>query len=647
MRPASNPAVAAYIASVLDGRLPVNELAHLAIERHVADLERWPCVAVRSTAQDREVAKRETAANIEAARAAARFRGDEFYFDEDAAQIILDFYPSCLHVKGELAGQPFVPLPYEATVDWISHGWMRTETGTRRFNERWMEEPRGQGKSFWLACHEIYMLALDREPAAEVYAVATEQKQAASAVWGAAAAIIQSSPDLCEHFVVQDSFNNHRIFMPGTGCEFRPIKPDPKTADSYNAHSISADELHEWRNRQTYTKFKDSTSKRSQGMFSSITTAGDDRPKTLYDEQHDHAVRVLRGWKDRSFEDNAFFAIIFAIDSKHDGCVEDADHLSEEEWHKANPSLGFPGTSVQLYSLRSQANRAKVDPEVLRDFLRFHLGRRIGAKTKAIAGDQWKACGAPAVLAEIEKRAGPTGAEEILGAETARILRSLAARDWTPFLGRPCFGALDLSSARDLTALSLYFPPWDLWPFDTYRFWAWLPKENLKACCDRDRAPYDLWAREGWLQLTEGDEIDDEAVFARVLEVNDTYQVVQWAYDQWHAVQLKNRMAAATGIEMVKFIQDLPTFGEPTQAFLDSVAGCRMRHDGNPLALWCATNVVCKQDHHGNKRPHKELSNFRIDPIVAAIMARGRAIVTPVPLPPPALNPEDYKVELW
>ena len=614
MRTTSNRIVAGYIAGVLDGSIPVNELARLAIERHVDDLERWPA----------------------ASRDEALERGDEFYFDDDAAQYILDFYPLCRHVKGELAGQPFTPLPYEATVDWISHGWMRADSGTRRFNERWIEEPRGQGKSYWLAAHELFMLALDGESAAEVYAVATEQKQAASAVWGTAAAIALKSPDLADEFEVQDSFNNHRIFIPGTGCEFRPIKPDPKKADSFNAHSIAADEIHEWRKRETYTKFKDAVLKRSQGMFTSITTAGDDRPKTLYDEQHDHAVRVLRGWRDRSFEDNSFFVIIFAIDSKHDGCAEDAEYLDEKEWHKANPSLGFPGTSVQLYSLRSQANRSKVDPEVLRDFLRFHLGRRIGAKTKAISGDQWKTCGAPFVLADLVRRAGPEAPEQLLGPETARILRALADRDWSAFKGRPCFAGIDLSSTRDLTALSLFFPGWEEWPFDTFRFWAWLPKDNLKECCDRDRAPYDQWAREGWLELTDGDEIDDEVVFQRVLEVSETYQVVQWAYDPWHATQLKNNLAAATGVEMVKFVQDLPNFGEPTMLFLDAVAGRKLRHDGNPLAHWCATNVVCKQDAHGNKRPHKDLSNFRIDPIVAAIMARGRAIVTPIPQPPTA-----------
>ena len=281
-----------------------------------------------------------------------------------------------------------------------------------------------------------------------------------------------------------------------------------------------------------------------------------------------------------------------------------------------------------------------MDPEVLRDLLRFHLGRRIGAKTKAIADRQWNLC---SVLMQ-----DPDQVEKEFGPETARILRALQQRprpDWSPFNQMPCFAGQDFSSTLDITALSLYFPPWPEWPWETYLFYAWLPKQNLLAACERDNVPYDQWARDGWLELTEGEEIDDELIFKRVLEVNERYLVIQWAYDAWHATQFKNKMFSATGIEMVKFVQDLPNFGEPTQAFLDSVALRKMRHDGNPLVRWCAGNVVTKQDAHGNKKPVKELSLYRIDPIVAAIMARGRAIVTPVPAPPPP--PWDGKIEVW
>ena len=625
---ASNVQVAAYIAGVLDGSVSTGELARLAIARHVADLERWP-------ARSRDEAQR---------------RDEPFYFDEEAAQFVLDFYPLCRHVAGGAAGPPFIPMGWQATVDWISFGWMRTSTGTRRFRERLIEVARGNGKTTWIAANDIYMLSVDGEPGAKVYAFATEKAQAASpdGVWGVAAAMVQQSPDLVGELAVQDSFNNHRIFIEGLGCEFRPLKSDPRKADQLNPHAISADEVHEWRHRELYTKIKTAMGKRAQAMLSTITTAGDDRPNTLYEELHDHAVRVLRGWQDGSFTDDEFFAIVYAIDNVADGCAKDDDEFDEANWTKANPALGFPGTGVRLEHLRSMANRARDNADVKSDFLRLHLTRRASAKSKPIRDGDWKACGCPAVLASLEAQHGPTGVDEVLGEETSRILRALAARDWAPFAGRPAFADLDLSSTLDLTAISAYFPPWEEWPFETYRFWAWLPSENLLEACKRDLAPYDQWARDGWLELTPGNEIDDSLILDRAIEINEQYLVVQWAYDPWHAVSLKNTFFTKTGIEMVKFIQGIPSFAEPSRLFLDSLdqRTRKLRHDGNPLARWAASNVVTKEDRYGNKIPRKDVSQYRIDPIVAAIMARGRAIVVPVPIAPPP-PPWDGRTELW
>ena len=144
---ASNPKVDAYITGVLAGDVCAGELVRLAVKRHADDLERWP-------AKDCDEAKR---------------RGDPFWFDEDAGQYVLDFYALCRHVEGELAGKPFDPLPWQCFVDYVSFGWMRTDTGARRFNERWIEVCRGNGKSYWMSANGDYMTLADGEPGAKVF----------------------------------------------------------------------------------------------------------------------------------------------------------------------------------------------------------------------------------------------------------------------------------------------------------------------------------------------------------------------------------------------------------------------------------------------------------------------------------------------
>lgn len=559
---ASNRHVDSYIGGVLSGEICVGVYTRLAVERHIHDLTR---------------------------------QGDAdfpFYFDEAAGQHVIDFYAFCPHVEGELAGRPFEPLPWQQFVDLVSFGWKRKSDGMRRFSERWEEVARGNGKSFWTACTQLYFLVGDGEPGAKVYAAATKEDQAAL-VWGMAAEIGKQSADLSAVLKISDSVNNRLIIVPGTFAFFRPLGGDSKTADGLNPHAVSNDEVHEHRNRRLYSKLKTAMGKRRQPMLTNITTAGEDAGETIYEELRDHAVRVLEGWRDGSFVDDRFFAVIYAID-------DEDDPFDEATWAKANPSLGFPGTGVKIEYLREIASRATHEPEVRRDFLRMHCGRRASSVTRAIPLDVWDAC------------AGyPDG----------------TAIDWETHLGRACILAVDLSSTRDLTSLCQLFPPDEDYPFWLYRWFNWLPTENLIKKCEEDNVPYDRWARDGFLSLTEGNQVDELAVVRKIQELHATHQVLQVTNDPWHAVQLANTLQRENGIDMVGYRQDLKNFGAAVMHFLDEIFTGRLRHDGNPLVRWTAGNVVTKEDADGNRRFHKKLSKRRIDPMTSASMARGRALV--------------------
>ena len=60
----------------------------------------------------------------------------------------------------------------------------------------------------------------------------------------------------------------------------------------------------------------------------------------------------------------------------------------------------------------------------------------------------------------------------------------------------------------------------------------------------------------------------------------------------------------------------------------------KLAHGGNPVTRWMAANVAVAQDPAGNLKPAKDKSTERIDGIVAAIMAIGRAMVAQEDLQP-------------
>lgn len=65
----------------------------------------------------------------------------------------------------------------------------------------------------------------------------------------------------------------------------------------------------------------------------------------------------------------------------------------------------------------------------------------------------------------------------------------------------------------------------------------------------------------------------------------------------------------------------------PTTEFERRVDQGELRHGDNPVVRWMTSNVSVRMDPAGNMKPDKQRSSERIDGIVAAVMALGRAIV--------------------
>ena len=83
------------------------------------------------------------------------------------------------------------------------------------------------------------------------------------------------------------------------------------------------------------------------------------------------------------------------------------------------------------------------------------------------------------------------------------------------------------------------------------------------------------------------------------------------------------------GFEVVPFGMGFVSMAAPTQEFERLVNRGEFHHGGNLLARWAAGNVLVQYDAAGNMKPDKAKSADKIDPIVAAIMALGRAMVRP------------------
>src|SRR6185503_17816440 len=140
----------------------------------------------------------------------------------------------------------------------------------------------------------------------------------------------------------------------------------------------------------------------------------------------------------------------------------------------------------------------------------------------------------------------------------------------------------------------------------------------------RDRVPYRLWIKQGFIEATPGEVVDYDRIRARINELGERYRIKEIALDRWNATQLASQLDG-DGFEMVAFGQGYASMNWPTKKLEELVLGGKLAHGGNPVLRWMAANVTIEQDAADNWKPSKKKSRERIDGIVALIMGLERA----------------------
>lgn len=495
------------------------------------------------------------------------------HFEPDAAGWAIDNFGLFKHSKGEWAGRTIELEPWQQFIIWCVFGWKR-EDGTRRFRMAYEEVARKNGKSTKLAGVGLYMLFADGEAGAEVYTAATKRDQA-RITHSEATRMVKSSPALRKRLrVVKDN-----IHIVDSASKFEPLGKDTDSLDGLNVHCAVIDELHAHKSRDMVDILDTATGSRMQPLIFMITTAGYDR-NTVCWEMHEYTEKVLGG----VVEDDSFFGIVYTLD-------EGDDWEDERNWVKANPNLGV---SKKLEDLRRKAKRAKEMPTALNAFLRLELNVWTQAETKWISLEHWNACG--------------------------------KAVDANGLRGRVCYAGLDLSSTLDITAFVMVFPPET--DEDDYlvlcRFW--VPEAAMRERSKRDRAPYDVWVRQGHITATPGEVIDYDYVQEQVKGDCDLYDLRELAFDRWNSSQLINNLQKENITDLVQFGQGFSSMSAPMKDLEKLIVEHRVAHGNNPVLTWMANNLVASEDAAGNIKPDKEKSTERIDGMVALIMALDRAI---------------------
>ena len=491
---------------------------------------------------------------------------DGGWFDARAADLACDFFRDCIkHVKGELAGKPFILEPWQRAIVGSIFGWKRPD-GTRRYREVFIFVPRKNGKTT-LVAGLIHLVAFtDNEPGAELYSAAADRDQA-RLVFAQAKGMIHHEPELSSRAQI---YTNAIVYP--DNVSYKAVSAEAGTKHGYNTHLAIIDELHAQPNRELVDVLQTSTGSRRQPLLIFITTSDYDREGSICNEKHDYAGKV----RDGILEDNSLLPVIYEATSKD-------DWTDAKTWAKANPNLGV---SVSWEYIEHECKRAQESPVYENTFKRLHLNIRTEQDVRWLQMAKWDQCGGDI--------------------------------DPLKLLGRPCFAGLDLASTTDISALVLLFPEDGnaVLPF------FWIPKDTAHERERRDRVPYLTWAREGLIEMTPGNSTDQEFIEHRIIELRAQYDMKQIAVDRWQAQYIMTNLQKHK-IEVVPFGQGYQSMSGPTKELERLVLDGDLNHGGHPVMRWMASNVAVEMDPAGNYKPNKKKSSEKIDGIVALIEALG------------------------
>ncbi|ALC80441.1 terminase large subunit [Bacillus gobiensis] len=502
-----------------------------------------------------------------------------YSFDEEKANRINEFAETLVIAEGE--GKEQLQLAdFQAFILGSLFGWVDKETGYRRFRNSYIQLGRQNGKSLLNGILGTYCSGFDGYNYAQIYCTATKSDQA-KIVFNEIVKFINADPDLEELFKIKDYEST--IISNLTHSTVRALGRDTKSIDGFRPYLGIVDEYHAHKDNQMYKLLEGGTGKLKQSLISVITTAGFDLNSPCY-ELYNDCCKLLEG----AFSNETQFVYIAQLD-------KDDDIWDSENWIKANPLVCADSDGVdRMKDIAAKAKR--IGGEELRDF----LTKRINAWFQLTDDDyinieNWKKCATELTLEDMR--------------------------------GNECVVGLDLSSGGDLTSLALEFPVRfnDQQKYFIYSH-SFIPKMRLMEHIQTDKAPYDIWLKEGLLTVTEtigGVKTDYKYIVQHLKKLKEEYDLKfkAIAYDPHNAdtflVDLEE-----FGCDCIEIVQSAKSLHQATEDFkLEVDAGNILYHEVNGLLTWSVTNAKLTWNSFGECKIDKNYRIKRIDPIDAIIDA--------------------------
>ena len=400
---------------------------------------------------------------------------------------------------------------------------------------------------------------------------AAQSRDQAALLFSLAAKIVRLSPDLRQYVTVRDTAK--QLYCGELGTLYRALSAEASTAYGLSPVFVVHDELGQVKGPRSelYEALETAAGAQEQPLSIVISTQSPtdaDLLSILIDDAKSGADPKVKLW-------------LWTAE-------ESADPFAETTIRQANPAFGDFLNAEEVLDQAASAKRMPAREAAYRNLV---LNQRVNVTTPFVSRAVWEVGNGPI--------------------------------DEAVFL-RNCWIGLDLSARNDLTALVMVGQDDDgAWHAHSEFF---APRLGLADRAHRDRVPYDLWAQSGHLTLTEGASIEYGVIAERLCAIVDDCEVYEIAFDRWRIDVLMAELGRmGRELPLVPWGQGFKDMTPALDALEHALLAGNLRHGGNPILRWCASNAVVTRDAAGNRKLDKSKATGRIDGMVALAMAMGCA----------------------
>lgn len=363
-----------------------------------------------------------------------------------------------------------------------------------------------------------------------------------------------------------------------TNTKVFKLSDKTRNKEGRNIDFAIIDEVHEMKDKTIINSIDQSQSLKDNPKRIIITTEGFTNDGALDDELK-YARSILNG----EYEDDTMLIWLYTQDSEQEIWQD------ESSWQKSNPTVGV----IKKYDyLRERLNKSRVD----KSERMFTLCKDFNIKQNN--AEAWLM---------LDDYAYP---QEVKSLED--------------FRGCYCIGAVDLSETTDLTSAKILI----MRPNDNTRYVFskyWIPESKLESSDDKSAgANYKEWAKQGYIEICEGNDNDLTRVADWFAELYKTYniRVMRCGYDVRFAKEFVNRMEEY-GFDLEVIQQNPAAMSSPMKWVEADLKGKMINYGNNPVDKWCLGNASMQVDNLGRVMCIKinNQHSKRIDGAITFILA--------------------------